>query len=70
MAIALFCAVAVLAPTSIITITKGKSQAVAVLRPLFPVKPSSPFGSEVIAIGDNLIRGSANQRQLEYRGKK
>jgi hypothetical protein len=60
-AVALFCAVAVLAPTSTITITKTKSQALAVLRPLFPVKPSPPFGGEVIAIGGDLIRGSARE---------
>jgi hypothetical protein len=62
-AIALFCAVAVLAPTSTITITKAKSQTLAVLRPPFPVKPAPPFGGGVIAIGDDLILGSAKEHQ-------
>jgi hypothetical protein len=68
-AVTLFCAVAVLAPTSTITITKTKSQALAVLRPLFP-KPSPPFGGEVTATGDDLIRGSAKEHQLKYRDEK
>jgi hypothetical protein len=62
-AMALFWAVAVLAPTSTITITKTKSQALAVLRPLFPVKPSPPFGGEVIATGDDLTLGSSKEHQ-------
>ena len=32
------------------------SQASAVLRPLFPIKPSAPFNCEVIVIGDELVR--------------
>jgi hypothetical protein len=31
------------------------SQASAVLRPLFPIKPSAPFNGEVIVIGDELV---------------
>ena len=31
------------------------SQAFAVLRPLFPVKPSAPFNGEVIVIGNELV---------------
>jgi len=31
------------------------SQAPAVLRPLFPIKPSAPFNGEVIVIGDELV---------------
>jgi hypothetical protein len=69
-AMVLFCAVAVLAPTSTITITKTKSPAFAVLRPLFPVRPAPPFSGEVIAIGDDLIVGSAKEHQLKYRGEK
>jgi hypothetical protein len=30
-------------------------QASAVLRPLFPIKPSAPFNGEVIVIGDELV---------------
>ena len=32
------------------------SQASAVLRPLFPIKPSAPFNGELIVIGDELVR--------------
>ena len=31
------------------------SQASAVLRPLFPVKPSAPFNGELIVIGDDFV---------------
>ena len=31
------------------------SQAFAVLRPLFPVKPGVPFNGEVIVIGDDFV---------------
>ena len=34
------------------------SQASAVLRPLFPIKPSAPFNGEVIVIGDELVRSA------------
>jgi hypothetical protein len=30
-------------------------QASAVLRPLFPIKPSAPFNGELIVIGDELV---------------
>ena len=32
------------------------SQAFAVLRPLFPVKPAAPFNGELIVIADELVR--------------
>jgi hypothetical protein len=35
------------------------SQASAVLRPLFPIKPSAPFNGEFIVIGDDLVLRSA-----------
>ena len=35
------------------------SQASAVLRPLFPIKPAAPFNGEVIIIGDELVLPSA-----------
>jgi hypothetical protein len=38
------------------------SQALAVLRPLFPAKTSPPFNSEVIVIGNNAIQHPAKQR--------
>ena len=31
------------------------SQASAVLRPLFPIKPSAPFNGELIVIGDDFV---------------
>jgi len=37
------------------------SQASAVLRPLFPIKPSAPFNGELIVIGDDLVLRSAKK---------
>jgi hypothetical protein len=37
------------------------SQAFAVLRPLFPVKPGAPFNGDVIIIGDGLVPDSAKK---------
>jgi hypothetical protein len=37
------------------------SQAFALLRPLFPVKPAPPFSGDMIVIGDDLIRRSAKK---------
>ena len=37
------------------------SQAFAVLRPLFPVKPAPPLGDQIIIIGDDLIGASAKE---------
>jgi threonine synthase len=34
------------------------SQAFAVLRPLFPLKPAPPVGDELIVAGEDLVRGS------------
>jgi len=36
------------------------SQAFAVLRPLFPLKPAPPLGGELIAIGNDLVSDSTN----------
>jgi hypothetical protein len=33
------------------------SQALAVLRPIFPAKPAPPFNGELISIGDNVVLG-------------
>ena len=41
------------------------SQASAVLRPLFPIKPSAPFNGGVIVIGDELVR-SAKKPPMHY----
>jgi hypothetical protein len=37
------------------------SQASAVLRPLFPVKPSAPFNGELIVIGDDFVLRSTKK---------
>ena len=37
------------------------SQAFAVLRPLFPVKPAAPFNSDFIVLGDDFVRDSAKR---------
>jgi hypothetical protein len=45
------------------------SQAFAVLRPLFPIKPAGPFNCELIAIGDDLALRSAKKPLLHHRGE-
>ena len=37
------------------------SQAFAVLRPLFPIKPAAPTNGELIVIGDELVLRSAKK---------
>jgi hypothetical protein len=44
------------------------SQASALLRPLFPVKPSAPFNGELIVIGDDLVLRSTKKPLLHHRG--
>ena len=41
------------------------SQASALLRPLFPVKPSAPFNGELIVIGDDLVLRSTKKPLLQ-----
>jgi hypothetical protein len=44
------------------------SQAFAVLRPLFPLKPAPPLGDELIVAEEDLVRGSAKEpRQVRGR---
>jgi hypothetical protein len=43
------------------------SQAFAVLRPLFPIKPAAPTSGEVIIIGDELVLSSAKKPLLPHR---
>ena len=45
------------------------SQASAVLRPLFPIKPVAPTNDEVIVIGDELVLRSAKKPPLHNRGQ-
>jgi hypothetical protein len=45
------------------------SQAFAVLRPLFPVKPAAPVNGELIAIGDDLVLRSAKKPLTHHRGQ-
>ena len=41
------------------------SQASAVLRPLFPIKPSAPFNGEFIVIGDG-FRAAIHEKPLVH----
>jgi hypothetical protein len=44
------------------------SQASAVLRPLFPIKPAAPFNGELIVIGDDMVLRSAKKPMLHHQG--
>jgi hypothetical protein len=43
------------------------SQAVAVLRPLFPFKPAAPSNGEIIVTGDELVLRSAKKPHASSR---
>ena len=45
------------------------SQASAVLRPLFPIKPSAPFNGELIVIGDDFVQRSTKKPLMHHRGQ-
>jgi hypothetical protein len=45
------------------------SQASAVLRPLFPIKPAAPLDGDLIVIGDDLVLRSAKKPLLHHRGQ-
>ena len=45
------------------------SQASAVLRPLFPIKPAAPFNGELIVIGDDLVLRSAKKPLMHHQGQ-
>ncbi len=45
------------------------SQAFAVLRPLFPIKPAAPLDGELIVIGDDLVLRSAKKPLLHHGGQ-
>lgn len=45
------------------------SQASAVLRPLFPIKPAAPSNGELIIIGDELVLRSAKKPLMHPRGQ-
>jgi hypothetical protein len=45
------------------------SQAVAVLRPLFPIKAAAPFNGELIVIGDDFVLRSTKKPLLHYQGQ-
>ena len=45
------------------------SQAFAVLRPLFPIKPAAPSNGELIIIGDDFVLRSAKKPLLHHRGQ-
>ncbi len=42
------------------------SQASAVLRPLFPIKPTVPTNGELIVIGDELVLRSAKKTSIVH----
>ena len=44
------------------------SQAFAVLRPLFPMKPAAPSNGELIVIEDDLVLRSAKKPPMHHRG--
>jgi hypothetical protein len=44
------------------------SQASAVLRPLFPIKPAAPFNGELIVIGDDMVLRSAKKPVPHHQG--
>ena len=56
------------AAVSILVSLALASEALAVLRPLFPMKPEPPFGGGAIIIGDDTFRDSA-QKGLPARGE-
>ncbi len=43
------------------------SQAFAVLRPLFPIKPTAPFNGELIVVGDDLVLRSTKKSLMHPR---
>ena len=43
------------------------SQASAVLRPLFPIKPSAPFNGELIVTGDDFVLRSTKKPLMHHR---
>jgi len=43
------------------------SQASAVLRPLFPIKPVAPSNGELIVIGDELVQRSPEKHPVQHR---
>ena len=45
------------------------SQAFAVLRPLFPIKPAAPLNGELIVIGDDFALRSTKKPLLNHRGQ-
>jgi len=45
------------------------SQASAVLRPLFPIKPSAPLNGELIVIGDDFVLRSTKKPLIHYQGQ-
>ena len=45
------------------------SQAFAVLRPLFPIKPAAPSDGELIVIGDDFVLRSTKKPLMHHRGQ-
>lgn len=45
------------------------TQGLAVLRPLFPIKPAAPGDGEYIVVGDEVVLRSANKAPAHPRGR-
>ena len=45
------------------------SQAFAVLRPLFPIKPAAPVGGEYTVVGDELVLRPAKKAPVGHRNQ-
>jgi hypothetical protein len=43
------------------------SQASAVLRPLFPIKPAAPVGGDYVVVGDELVLRPAKKAPAHHR---
>ena len=43
------------------------SQASAVLRPLFPIKPAAPVGSEYVVVGDEVVLRPVKKAPAHHR---
>jgi len=45
------------------------SQALAVLRPLFPIKPTAPVDGEYVVVGDELVLRLAKKAPAHHRAQ-
>ena len=57
------------AVVSVLVLLVFVSQASAVLRPLFPIKPAAPVNGEYIVVGDELVLRSAKKAPAHHRNQ-